>query len=116
VVEAPFVPLSPSGPNRPLLLSGVLLAGLLAGVAWSVLRFMLHPTFVDFKQLQKMIDLPVLGAISLQMTPEKRRHRRIELASFLLVVVLMFGFFGGVVVFQQQGSGQVRTLLAELVK
>ncbi len=116
VVDAPIVPLRPSGPNRPLLLSGVFLAALLAGLCWSVLRFLLYPTFVDFKQLQKMIDLPVLGTISLQMTPEKRRQRRVELTSFLLVVVLMFGFFGGVVVFQQQGSGQVRSLLAEFVK
>jgi len=116
VVDAPVVPLFPSGPNRPLLLSGVFLAALLAGVGWSILRFLLYPTFVDFKQLQKMIDLPVLGTISLQMTPEKRRQRRVELTSFLLVVVLMFGLFGGVVVFQQQGSGQVRTLLAEIVK
>jgi len=116
VVDAPVVPLLPSGPNRPLLLSGVFLAALLAGVGWSILRFLLYPTFVDYKQLQKMIDLPVLGTISLQMTLEKRRQRRVELTSFLLVVVLMFGFFGGVVVFQQQGSGQVRTLLAELVK
>ncbi len=116
VVDAPVVPLLPTGPNRPLLLAGVFLAALLAGVAWSVLRFLLYPTFVDYKQLQKMIDLPVLGTISLQMTPEKRRERRVELSSFLMVVVLMFGFFGGVVMFQQQGSGQVRTLLAEIVK
>lgn len=115
VMDAPVVPLLPSGPKRPLLLSGVFLAALLTALAWSVLRFLLYPTFVDFKQLQKMIDLPVLGTISLQMTPEKRRQRRIELTSFLLVVVLMFGFFGGVVVFQQQGSGEVRTLLAEIV-
>ena len=116
VVDAPVVPLFPSGPNRPLLLSGVFVLALFAGMGWSIFRFLLYPTFVDFKQLQKMIDLPVLGTISLQMTPEKRRQRRVELTSFLLVVVLMFGLFGGVVVFQQQGSGQVRTLLAEIVK
>lgn len=116
VVEAPVVPLTPSGPNRPLLLSGVFLAALLAGLAWTVLRFLLHPAFVDFKQIQSMIDLPILGTISLQMTPERHRQRRVELTSFLLVVVLMFGFFGGVVVYQQQGASQVRTLLAEIVK
>ncbi|MEZ5543324.1 MAG: GNVR domain-containing protein [Pseudomonadota bacterium] len=116
VVEAPVVPLLPSGPRRSLLLFGVFAVALMAGVGWSLLRFLLYPTFVDFKQLQKMIDLPVLGTIALQMTPEKRRQRRLELTSFLLVVLLMFGFFGGVVVFQQQGSGQVRTLIAEIVK
>lgn len=116
VVEAPVVPLLPSGPKRSLMLLGVFLVALLAGIGWSILRFLLYPTFVDFKQLQKMLELPVLGTIALQMTPEKRRQRRLELTSFLLVVMLMFGFFGGVVIFQQQASGQVRTLLAEIMK
>lgn len=116
VMDAPVVPLLPSGPNRTLLLSGVFLVALLAGLGWSYLRFLLYPTFVDFKQLQKMIDLPVLGTISLQMTPEKRRQRRTDLTSFLLVVMLMFGIFGGIVVFQQQGSSHVRSMIAEVVK
>ena len=116
VVDAPIVPLLPAGPNRPLLLSGVFLMALLAGVGWSILRFLLHPTFVDFKQLQKMIDLPVLGTISLQMTPEKRRQRRIDLTSFLLVVIFMFGIFGSVVVYQQQVSTHIRSMIAGVVK
>jgi hypothetical protein len=61
-----------------------------------------------------MYDLPVLGAVSLQITPEKRWQRRIDLTTFLFVVMLMFGMFGGVVLYQQQGSSHVRTLLAEL--
>jgi polysaccharide chain length determinant protein (PEP-CTERM system associated) len=115
VVDAPVVPLLPSGPNRPLLLSGVFFAALFAGLAWSVLRFLLHPTFVDYKQLQKIIDLPVLGAISLQITSERRMQRRVELTSFLLVVFLMFGIYGGVLMYQQQGSDKVRTFIDEIV-
>jgi protein tyrosine kinase modulator len=114
IVDNPVVPLLPSGPNRPLLLTGVLVLALLAGTCWSILMFLLYPAFVDFKQLQRMIELPVLGTISLQMTPEKRRQRVIDLTSFMLVVVLMFAFFGGVVAFNQQGSMHVRTLFEEL--
>jgi capsular polysaccharide biosynthesis protein len=114
VVEAPVVPLLPSGPNRPIMLIAVFLAGLGAGLGWSLFRYMLFPTFVDYKQLQKIIDLPVLGAISLQVTPEKRRQRRMDLATFLLVVMLMFSMFGGVVLYQKQGSAYARTLLTEL--
>jgi len=112
VVEAPVVPLFPSGPNRLLLQTLVLLAALGAGLGWSIFRFMLYPTFVDFKQLQKMIDLPVLGAISLQVTPAKRHQRRVELATFMVGVVMMMIMYGGVVVFRQQGSTHVRALLA----
>jgi polysaccharide chain length determinant protein (PEP-CTERM system associated) len=114
VVDAPVVPLMPSGPNRPAMLMAAFLAALGAGLGWSIFRYMLFPTFVDYKQLQKMVDLPVLGAISLQVTPQKRRQRRIALSSFLLVVMLMFGMFGGAVIYQQQVSAQVRMLLAEL--
>lgn len=116
VVEAPVVPLLPSGPNRPLLLTAAFFAALMAGLGWSVLRFLLHPTFVDYKQLQRIMDLPVLGTISLQITDEKRMQRRVELTSFLLVVVLMFGMFGGVLIYQQQGSDHFRTLLEEMAK
>lgn len=114
VVEAPVVPLLPSAPNRPLLLAGVFLAALLAGAGWTVFRFLLHPTFVDFKQMQKMIDLPVLGTISLQLSPEIRRQRRLHLTTFVLVLLLMFGSFAAAILYQQQGSVQVRMLMSAL--
>ncbi len=112
VVDPPRVPLSPSGPNRVLLLAGVMVAALGAGVGTSILMFLLYPTFVDFKQLQKMIELPVLGAISMQIGPDEKRHRRLHLSTFLFALLLMFSVFGGVVFYQQQGSAQIRTLLS----
>lgn len=114
VVDAPIVPLFPSGPNRFLLATLVLLVALGAGLGWSIFRFLLYPTFVDFKQLQKMIDLPVLGAISMQVSPAKRRQRRVDLATFLVGVVFMIIMYSGVVIFRQQGSIHVRALLASL--
>jgi hypothetical protein len=79
-----------------------------------VIRFILHPTFVDYKQLTKAVDFPVLGAISLQMGPEERRSRRLHLTTFLMALIMVFGVFGGVLFYQQQGSAQVRTILAEM--
>jgi hypothetical protein len=92
----------------------VLVAALGAGLGWSGFRFMLYPTFVDFKQVQKMLELPVLGAISLQITPAKRHQRRVDMATFLVGIVLMMVVYGGVVMFQQQGSTHVRALIASL--
>ncbi|HYQ71447.1 MAG TPA: XrtA system polysaccharide chain length determinant [Gammaproteobacteria bacterium] len=111
VVEAPLVPAFPSGPNRELFLAGVMVLALGAGFGWCILMFLLYPTFVDFKQLQKMIDLPVLGAISMQVGLEQKRTRRLHLSTFLLALLLMFGVFGGVALYQQQGSEQLRLLL-----
>jgi polysaccharide chain length determinant protein (PEP-CTERM system associated) len=114
VVDAPVVPLLPSGPNRPVFLMLVFLAALGAGLAWSVFRFLLYPTFVDFKQMQKMLDLPILGTISLQVSPEKRQQRRIDMTIYLLVIMLMVGSFAAAVLYQQQGSVFIRLLMSEL--
>ncbi len=114
VVDPPVVPLLASEPNRPLLLAGVIAVALVAGIGWSVLRFLLYPTFVDFKQMQKMIDLPVLGTIRLQMTPEKRRQRTVDMTVFLLVTMLMLATFMVVTIYQQQGSLYLRKLISGL--
>ncbi len=114
VVDAPIVPLFPAGPNRLLLQTMVLVVALGAGLGWSGFRFLLYPTFVDFKQVQKMLDLPVLGAISLQITSAKRHQRRVDLATFLVGIVLMVAVYGGVIMFQQQGSMHVRALIASI--
>ena len=114
VVDAPVVPLLPVAPNRTLLLAGAFLAALAAGFGWTVFRFLLHPTFVDFKQMQKMIDLPVLGSISMQTTPEIRRQRKLHLTTYLLVMLLMCGSFVAAVLYSQQGSVQLRMLLTSL--
>ncbi|MDH5515433.1 MAG: hypothetical protein OEY45_09760 [Gammaproteobacteria bacterium] len=116
VVDAPVVPLLPSNPNRPLLLAGAFAAALAAGIGWSILRFLLHPTFVDFKQMSRMIDLPVLGTISLQITPEKQHQRRVDMAIFLLITMLMIGSFAAAIMYQQQGSVYLRMLMSELMQ
>jgi len=114
VINAPIVPYFPSGPNRPLLLAGVLLVALGMGAAWCVVRFLLHPVFFDYRQLKKVIDLPVLGAISNQMGAVEIRGRRLRLASFFLALTVMFGVFGTVLMYQQQASEHVRALMSEL--
>jgi len=114
VVDAPVVPLIPSAPDRPLLLAGVMAAALAAGAAWSVLMFFLFPTFIDFKQLRKAIDLPVLGAVRLQMTGEQITHRKTQLTKFLVAMSLLFCMFGGVLLLEKPGSAQVRALISEI--
>ena len=114
VVDAPIVPHLASGPDRPLLLAGVLFVALGAGTAWSVLMFLLFPTFIDYKQLRSMIDLPVLGSISLYLGPEQKSHRRTQLMKFTLAILLLMGIFGSVLWFQEPGSALVRSFISGL--
>jgi polysaccharide chain length determinant protein (PEP-CTERM system associated) len=114
VVDAPVVPVLPSGPNRLLLLSAVLAASLGAGVAWSLVMILLFPTFVDYKQLRKLIDLPVLGSISLQMTDEQQRLRLVQLRTYVLAVFVLIVSFGSVLFYQEQGSILVRSVISDI--
>jgi len=114
VVDAPVVPVLPSGPDRPMLLAGILLLALVAGAAWSLLMFLLFPTFVDYKQLRKAIELPVLGAVGLQMTHQQKQHRTLQLRTFLLALLLLLGFFGSVLWYQEPGSMLVKSIIADM--
>lgn len=72
IIDAPALPLKPAAPNRPLLLFGVLLAGLCAGVGAAFALTQLKSTFATTAGLERALGLPVLGAISVSLTPEQR--------------------------------------------
>ncbi|MXP46499.1 chain-length determining protein [Altererythrobacter luteolus] len=75
VIDPPTTPRAPSAPNRPLLLIGVLLAGVAAGVGAAFAIGQLRSTFATSAKLERALDLPVLGAISLTMTDTARQIR-----------------------------------------
>ena len=60
--------------------------------------------------------MPVLGTVSLYLTPRHRRKRRLQLASFLTVAVLLVAVSGGVVVFREAGAVVVGTLVSDLLR
>lgn len=103
VIEPPIVPSKPSGPNRILLLFTVLLTAMGAGLGWSFIRFIFQPTFIDLNQLGNVTGLPVLGAVSLYLSPEHIKKRRLQLASFLTANLLLVLVFGAVMWFRQSG-------------
>lgn len=93
VIDAPALPLKPAAPNRPLLLFGVLLAGLGAGIGTAFAISQLKSTFATTAGLERALGLPVLGAISRSLTPdqralEMRRNKMFLAASAALVGVL----------------------------
>ncbi len=101
VIDPPTTPRAPVAPNRPLLLLGVLIVGLGAGVASALATGQLRSTFTTTAKLERMTGLPVLGAISETLTDaaraiEKRRLKQFYLASgalggvFLLLLMAEF--------------------------
>jgi len=64
IIDAPRVPLKPSGPLRPLLLSLVLILGLGGGTAISFVVSQITPVISSTKQLHQLMDYPVFGVVS----------------------------------------------------
>ena len=96
VIDPPRVPLSPSGPDRLLLMSVVMLLSLGAGVGAALLLSLVRPTFDDTKLMKDVTGLPVLGVISMVRTDEYLAKRRMAIVAFGSVCLLLLMAYGGV--------------------
>jgi len=114
VIEPPVVPIEPSGPKRLLLLVVVLLLALATGLGWSLLRFILQPTFFDLKQVSEKTGLPLLGTVRLYLSAEHRRRRRFQLLSFLSATILLIVACAGVLIYRHQGTELASMLLENM--
>lgn len=112
IIDAPRVPLKPSGPDRIPLLAAVFFAAIASGLGWGFLRYLIQPTFINSSQIRDKIGLPMLGSVGLYLTAEHKRKRQVQLTSFLLVFILLVGSYGGAMVFSEPGSELVSGLIS----
>lgn len=100
IIEPPRVPLLPTGPNRLLFASIVLVVGLGAGAGLSFVLSQLNPRVVDVPELKELSGLPVIGVISMTSSPMHRQQRRYELMAFSAALSgLVLIYVGQVVLF-----------------
>ena len=76
ILEPPFAAATPVAPNRPLLLIAVLLFALGAGGAVAFGLNELKPVFYNRRTLARVAGLPVLGSVSMIMSPGEISARR----------------------------------------
>jgi len=93
VVDPPTTPRAPVAPNRPLLLFGVLIVGIGAGVGAAFALGQLRGSYSTTTKLEKATGLPVLGAISLAVTEAGQAVRKRQLKLFLTGVGALGGLF-----------------------
>lgn len=82
VIDPPDVPSAPVSPKRPLLLVGVLIAGVAAGVGAAFAMGQLRVTFPTADRLARAAGLPVIGAVSETPTAATLAERRKRMKLF----------------------------------
>ena len=100
VVDPPYVPPTPSGPDRPLLSSGALGGGIAAGLVFAIFLAQLNPTFDSRRALMEVTNLPVLGGVSMIWTDGQLRKRRMEMWGFSFIIVILMGLYSAVMAMQ----------------
>lgn len=101
VIDPPRVPTKPSGPNRVLFSSGVLLASLAVGFGVAFLMSQMRPTFDERRALGDSLALPVLGSVNMVWTTDQVRARKVRNVSFVLTLSGLVLTFGVVLVLYQ---------------
>ena len=93
IIDPPFMPIAPVGPNRLLLYSAALLAALLAalvaGPAAALMISQARPTFSGPGEMRELTGLNVLGTVSMNWTDAGRRKRQRGQYLFALACVAL---------------------------
>ena len=97
IIDPARVPLSPSFPNRPLLSSAVLLAGILGGIALAFVLSQVRPTFADRRSLREATGLPIFGTVTMIWTEAQRARHKRNLTALAASYAGLLVSYGGVI-------------------
>jgi polysaccharide biosynthesis transport protein len=100
LVDPPVVPLKPVAPNRVVLLSAVLIAGLLLGLGVSFVLSQMHTTYITVSRLREAVAVPVLGGISAISTDQQRNQSRMWLGVFGIALTALLIIYGILLAFE----------------
>ncbi|MCA3178847.1 MAG: Wzz/FepE/Etk N-terminal domain-containing protein [Burkholderiaceae bacterium] len=97
VVDPPRVSPVPVSPNRPLLLGGVLMGSLLAGLAFAFVRDQVQPVYFSQHALREDTGVPLLGTVTRFRDLDTVSRDRRALAGFVTAGLLYVGFYAGLI-------------------
>jgi polysaccharide chain length determinant protein (PEP-CTERM system associated) len=111
VIDPPAALLQPVAPNRTLLLAGVFLAALAAGLGGAYLLNLTRPVFFDVRTLTQVMGLPVLGPISRGYFDGARARERAQLAMFSCAGVLLVVALGVLLILREPAMRHLSAVL-----
>ena len=114
IIDLPFAGLEPAGPQRQLLLAALLVAALGLGGALMFLLNQLHPVFLNSRAVTAATGVPVLGVVSLLLSPQDLRAKRRGHLRFAMAIGLMILSFALVSVFAEQLSPLLRDIASRV--
>lgn len=84
IIEPPLLPKRPSGPNRIIFYTAVLILGFGAGIAMAFLVSQLKPVLIRPKQLLNVSDYPIWGTVTHLNIEQINKTNRYRLIIFLM--------------------------------
>ena len=93
LIDPPRVSPKPVAPNRLLLLLLAMVIALGAGGFSAFAASQLRPVFHDARTLRNVIDLPLLGVVTLVLTDAAKRKERLDLRKFFIVLAALIGSY-----------------------
>lgn len=104
VIDPPQVPTKAAGLPRSMMATGVLLAGIVAGIAIGLLKSLMHKTFVSPAQLAEVTGLPVLGAVSSLASRRSSSGQMIRIAALAGCWAALLSLYAGVIVIERHAG------------
>ncbi|UUM32271.1 XrtA system polysaccharide chain length determinant [Vibrio japonicus] len=89
IIDPPTIPLSPSGPNRLLLILVVLVVGVGSGAGFSFVMSQINPVVSSTNQLYRLTGIPVFGVVSATEGSGLLGIERRKLMTFILLTLLL---------------------------
>jgi len=97
IIEPPLIPSVPVAPQRTKLVTGVLIAGLAAGIGLALLLVQLDQSFHTTDDLRNL-GYPVVGGVSLLGAAVPFFRRLVTVSSFACAVIIPCVIYGGLLV------------------
>ena len=96
IIDPPQVPLAPTSPNRPRLMTAVLLAAIGGGFGLAFVLSQLRSTFSDERGLREASGIRVLGSVGMTWNDRQKRRRVQSLAALAVSYLGLLSAYGAI--------------------